>query len=362
MLHEIHFSILGPEFGGAIGLMFFLANSIAVSMYLIGFCESLLDCMQQYGNISGITSLRLNDIRIIATLGLVAILVLVLVGMAWITRVQIGLLALLIVSQVDFIVGTFLEPNDELRAKGFIGYNGTLMESNFWAQYTFNEESGQQHNFFSVFAVFFPAVTGIVAGANVSGDLKDPSDAIPKGTLLAIAVTAASYLSYGVLVAGCSLRYASGVIEEVWFADGTLNETLREELNITKTFDDCDGRKCHYGLVESQQMMEVMSAWGPMIYAGCFAATLSSAIGSLEGAPRVFQAISKDKLLPGLYFFAKGRGVNNDPIRGYILVTVIAQICILIGNLNIVSNTNSFIYKLCETNLFSYIKKTSPNI
>jgi hypothetical protein len=59
--------------------------------------------------------------------------------------------------------------------------------------------------------------------------------------------------------------------------------------NDVRTFDDCDGRDCQYGLIKSQQMMEVMSAWGPLIYAGCFAATLSSAIGSLEGAPRVFQ-------------------------------------------------------------------------
>lgn len=163
------------------------------------------------------------------------------------------------------------------------------MDSNLWQQYTFNEESGESHNFFSVFAVFFPAVTGIVAGANMSGDLKDPTTAIPKGTLLAIAVTCVTYLSYGVLCAGCSLRYASGIIEEVWFADGTLNETERERLNITRAFDDCEGRDCEYGLLKSQQMMEVMSAWGPLIYAGCFAATLSSAIGSLEGAPRVFQ-------------------------------------------------------------------------
>merc|ERR1719369_1354109 len=39
---------LGPEFGGAIGLMFTLANSIAVSMYIIGFAESLLDMLDEY--------------------------------------------------------------------------------------------------------------------------------------------------------------------------------------------------------------------------------------------------------------------------------------------------------------------------
>jgi len=91
----------GPEFGGAIGLMFFLANSIAVAMYLIGFCESLLDCITQYGDFSGITDERLNDIRIIGVVSLVAILILAITGLNWITRVQVALLALLIVSQVS---------------------------------------------------------------------------------------------------------------------------------------------------------------------------------------------------------------------------------------------------------------------
>ena len=77
-----------------------------------------------------------------------------------------------------------------------------------------------------------------------------------------------------------------------------------------------------------------MSAWGPLIYAGCFAATLSSAIASLVGAPRVFQAVCKDKIYPGLFFFAKGFGANNDPVNGYCLVFVISVICIIVGNLN----------------------------
>ena len=320
--------------------MFFLANSIAVSMYLIGFCESLLDCMQEYGGFTGITNDRLNDVRIIGVSALIAIFVLAITGMGWITRVQVGLLALLVISQVDFVIGTFIPPSDELTAKGFIGYKASLLESNLWSEYTQNEESGEKHNFFSVFAVFFPAVTGIVAGANMSGDLKDPSAAIPKGTLLSIFITCVSYLVYSVMAAGCSLRAASGILEEVHYAMGTLNATIAEDKNITRNFDDCAGRDCSYGLIYSQQMMEVMSAWGPLIYAGCFAATLSSAIGSLEGAPRVFQAISKDKLLPGLHLFAKGSGVNNDPVRGYVLVAAIALVCLLIGKLNIVSQFN----------------------
>jgi solute carrier family 12 sodium/potassium/chloride transporter 2 len=112
-----------------------------------------------------------------------------------------------------------------------------------------------------------------------------------------------------------------------------------------------------------------MSGWGPLIYAGCFAATLSSAISMLVGAPRIFQAVSKDKLFPGHYnvqliymknhnnivqvifkekkfnlnfpllssgleFFGVGYGVNNEPIRAYCVVFVISLTCILIGDLN----------------------------
>ena len=115
------------------------------------------------------------------------------------------------------------------------------------------------NSFFTVFAVFFPAVTGIVAGANLSGDLQDPATAIPKGTLLAIFFTMATYLVYGLMAGGCSIRYASGIIDEVHFARGTLNESIIEEKNITMSYDNCTGRVCDYGLIQSQQMMEVIA-------------------------------------------------------------------------------------------------------
>ena len=77
--------------------------------------------------------------------------------------------------------------------------------------------------------------------------------------------------------------------------------------------------------------MSLMAAWGPLIYVGCFAATLSSAIASLVGAPRVLQALAKDKLYPLLYLFEQGHGPNNDPVRGYFLVFIISFLCIMIG-------------------------------
>lgn len=82
------------------------------------------------------------------------------------------------------------------------------------------------------------------------------------------------------------------------------------------------------------QIMELVSVFGPLIYAGCFAATLSSALASLVSAPKVFQALCNDKLYPYIEFFGKGYGRNNEPVRGYILTFFIAIIFILIGQLD----------------------------
>ena len=96
------------------------------------------------------------------------ILVLAIIGMDWVTRVQKVLLVLLVFAQVDFVIGTFISPSHEKRAKGFVGWDFDVAKENFWSDYRPTKE-GQTFSFFSVFAVFFPAVTGIVAGANLSG-------------------------------------------------------------------------------------------------------------------------------------------------------------------------------------------------
>lgn len=298
---------LGPEFGGSIGLIFSLANAVACSMYVVGFCESMNDLLKSFGE--KIIDNSTQDVRIIGCITLLILLAVVVVGMEWEAKAQFGLLVILLLAIVDFVIGTFIGPKSDLDvAKGFVGYNMTVLKENFAPEY--RTQGGQEHNFFSVFSIFFPAATGILAGANISGDLKDPQKAIPKGTILAVIITTASYLVMAVLAGATMTRDATGNLADV--INGTLN------------FFECPTEGCKYGLLNNSQVVELVSVFGPLIYAGCFAATLSSALASLVSAPKVFQALCKDKLYPKIEWFARGYGKNNEPVRGYILTFFIA--------------------------------------
>jgi len=331
--------------------MFTLANSIAISMYIIGFCESLMDMLRAYtSNFTGIIDNGVNDVRIIGSCMLVVILVLAIVGMKWITRVQKLLLVLLVFSQLDFVIGCFFVMGPSEEAKGFTGWSYQTAEQNLGPQY-------QDETFWSVFSVFFPAVTGIVAGANMSGDLKDPASAIPNGTFGAIALTYVTYIIYGIFIGCTYLPDASGSVKELVY---TFNGTSEYEDEKLLSYTECDislrNVSCEYGSKNDQQTMTIISVTGYLIYFGCFAATLSSAIASLIGAPRVLQALAKDKLFPKVEFFAKGYGPNSDPVRGYVLVFTIALICVLIGDLNVVSSllSNFFVASYALINFSAF--------
>ncbi|KAJ7391818.1 hypothetical protein OS493_016107 [Desmophyllum pertusum] len=266
-----------------------------------------------------------NIIRIVGLATILLLLGVTLIGLEWVVRTQMFLLCILLVSIVDVIIGTLIGPqNDISRARGFTGLDYDLFKENFGPAYRDGE------NFFSVFAVFFPAATGILAGVNISGDLKDAQKGIPKGTLWAILISTIIYVALDWLAGACVLRDASGVVLAV--VNQTMNATTSAPLQHC-TVDNT----CQYGLMNDFQVMEKIAAWGPLVTGGIFAATLSSALASLVGAPKTFQALCKDNIFPGISSFGVGVGPGDEPRRGYILTFLIAGAFIAIGELNIIA-------------------------
>ncbi|XP_073977668.1 sodium chloride cotransporter 69 [Rhodnius prolixus] len=309
---------LGPEFGASIGLIFSLANAVACAMYAVGFCESLSDLLSTFD--LSIIDAGIQDTRIIGSITIFVLLGIVIIGMEWEAKAQIGLLVILLIAILDFFIGALMGPQSDLsKARGFLGFDTATLKENLWPDYRVSQ--GDNHDFFSVFSVFFPAASGFLAGANISGDLRDPQSAIPKGTILAIAITTASYVVMAILTGAMVVRDASGSVDDF----------------VNNTYTNCFNRTCEYGLQNSFQVMELVSAFGPLIYAGCFAATLSSALASLVSAPKVFQALCKDNLYPYITFFGKGYGKNGEPVRGYVLTFFISLAFILVGELNAIA-------------------------
>ncbi|NWJ09614.1 S12A2 protein, partial [Crypturellus undulatus] len=347
---------LGPEFGGAIGLIFAFANAVAVAMYVVGFAETVVELLKENG---ALMIDEMNDIRIIGAITVVILLGISVAGMEWEAKAQIVLLVILIIAIGDFVIGTFI-PLDSKKPKGFFGYKAEIFAENFGPDFR-NEET-----FFSVFAIFFPAATGILAGANISGDLADPQSAIPKGTLLAILITTLVYIGIAVSVGSCVVRDATGNVNNTIISELTNCTTAACKLNYD--FSSCQ-KECHYGLMNNFQVMSMVSGFAPLISAGIFSATLSSALASLVSAPKIFQAstdiaLCKDNIYPGFLMFAKGYGKNNEPLRGYLLTFLIALGFILIAELNVIAPiiSNFFLasYALINFSVFHASLAKSP--
>ncbi|KAG7476486.1 hypothetical protein MATL_G00083470 [Megalops atlanticus] len=340
---------LGPEFGGSIGLIFAFANAVAVAMYVVGFAETVVELLQ---GMDALMTDEVNDIRIIGTITIIVLLGISVAGMEWEAKAQIILLVILVMAIFNYFIGTFI-PMESKESRGFFGYNGEIMMANMGPDF-------RGETFFSVFAIFFPAATGILAGANISGDLADPQMAIPRGTLLAILITGIVYLGVAISSGSCIVRDATGS-----------NTTVSSQMHCTGVackfgydFSSCNGTKCDYGLQNDFQVMSVVSGFSPLITAGIFSATLSSALASLVSAPKVFQALCKDNIYPGLSMFAKGYGKNNEPLRGYILTFCIGLAFILIAELNVIAPiiSNFFLasYALINFSVFHASLANSP--
>jgi amino acid transporter len=306
--------VLGPDFGGSIGITLFLAQAVGVAFYVIGFTEALFTVLSPLlagFDVGGtpasdfVASIRLP--QIVASVVIVGLFALSFKGADVAIKAQYFVLAVLLLAVASFIVG------------GVIGFDAEQLKATSGP--TFDDDVG----FWTAFAIFFPATTGITAGANMSGDLKEPAHALPRGTLLAIGFTALVYAVQIVLMAGV-------------IPTGTLKETPFESL-------------------------QEMSVFGPLIMLGVFAATLSSALGSFLGAPRILQAMGKDRLMGVMVFFGKGSGETDEPRRATVLTLILAVGVVWAGDLNAVAGIISMFFLIAYgmINLSAFVESKSGN-
>ena len=193
----------------------------------------------------------------------------------------------------------------------FWGAGGTWSSDTF-AQSWFAGEGGE--GFWFAFAIFFPAVTGFTQGVSMSGDLRDPARSLPRGTFVAVGLATLVYL-------GVVLAYA-----------GTMPTSE---------------------LAANYEAMRGVARVPWLIDAGVIAATLSSAMASFLGAPRILQSLASDKIFRFLTLFAKGHGPSDNPRRGILLSACIALITIALGNLNVIAPVISMFF-LISYGLLNY--------
>ncbi len=276
---------LGLEFGGAIGLVLFLAQSVSVGFYCIGFGEI----------IAGLSGGGSGTAQIIAVVAIGALFVLAWLGADWATRFQFVVMGILILALFSFFLGGWFQWDDQIFHEN---WNAAASGQGFWV----------------LFAVFFPAVTGFTQGVSLSGDLEDPGKSLPLGTFLAVGVSILVYF-------GAALVFAGVLPQDILIND-----------------------LASMGRV----------AWLPiLITAGVFAATLSSAMASLLGAPRILQALAADKIFPILNPFAKGVGPANNPRRGVLLAVGVALLTVSLGNLNLIASVVAMFF-LISYGLLNY--------
>ncbi|MBP9854331.1 MAG: Na-K-Cl cotransporter [Candidatus Omnitrophica bacterium] len=255
---------LGIDAGAAVGLPLFLAQALGISFYITGFSESLVNL---YPNLS---------IKMVGALTLTIMALISSVSASMVLRVQFFIFILIIASLVSFFIGQVPISFPETQ----IG-SELILKKPFWV----------------VFAVFFPAVTGIEAGLSLSGDLKNPARSLPRGTLAAVLVSYVVYLAIPIYLT--SLHLPQDI------------------------------------LMTTPMIMKDIARWDKLVIYGLWGAALSSGIGALLGAPRTLQSLAADRVLPR--WVGLGFGKNNDPHIALLFTFIVALAGIALGNLNAIA-------------------------
>jgi amino acid transporter len=276
---------LGLEFGGAIGIVLFLAQSVSIAFYCMGFGEAIAAMFPREINLYS---------QMVAAMAVSFLFVFAWLGADWATRFQYVVMALLGLALFSFFTG------------GLAGWKAEMLVQNW--------PTTAAVPFWLLFAIFFPAVTGFTQGVSMSGDLRDPGRSLPLGTFLAVGISIVVYFSVAVVFAGVLPN------------------------NILAS---------NYGA------MKQVAGFGFLIDTGVIAATLSSAMASFLGAPRILQSLAGDRIIPFLNPLAKGHGPQGNPRRGVLLSAFIAFVTIGLGNLNVIAPVVSMFF-LISYGLLNY--------
>ena len=277
----------GVNIGASIGLALYLSQAISVAFYIIAFAESFEAIkpwvLSEFGY-------EIYDNRLFSVPAL-----LLLIGLMVTKGADLGMKALYVVVAILFVslIMFFIGTTDYAST-----FDSTVLFKNV------DTDKG----FFFVFAIIFPAFTGMTAGVGLSGDLKDPKKSIPMGTLAATII---------------------GMIIYIFIA-----------LKLAYSASPND-------LVNDQLVMSKIAYWGPIIPLGLAAATISSALGSFMVAPRTLQAIGSDDVIPNQKvneFVSKGTVKNNEPKNATIITAGIAIIFVLMGDVNAVAEVISMFF------------------
>ncbi|KAF2949806.1 cation-chloride cotransporter 2 [Oryza sativa Japonica Group] len=324
---------LGPEVGVSIGLCFFLGNAVAGAMYVLGAVETFLDAVPSAeffqesvtvvtntfvngtaaGNATTISTPNLHDLQVYGIIVTILLCFIVFGGVKIINKVAPAFLIPVLFSILCIYIGVFIAPRPNA-SKWITGLSITTLKDNWSSDYQRTNNAGVPDpngsiywDFNALLGLYFPAVTGIMAGSNRSASLKDTQRSIPIGTLHATISTTMMYLLSVFLFGALSTR------------EGLLTDRL----------------------------LCAAVAWPSpaVVYAGIILSTLGAALQSLTGAPRLLAAIANDDILPVLNYFKAYEG--SEPHVATLFTSFICISCVIIGNLDVITPTITMFFLLC---------------
>lgn len=316
---------LGPEFGGSIGLMFFLAKIFACGGYVLGLVEAILDVFGADPDSSVSTGVRVLPqgywyTVLYSSVILLLCLLVCLVGAHIYSRTAFVILLVVTVSLLSvFISSVAVKPQEFIITHhglgnqtlhynaSYTGFSATTLKNNLGPGYSLDYSTNSVMSFATVFAVMFTSCTGIMAGANMSGELKNPSVAIPKGTIIAVSYTFIVYVLLFLMISA------------------TCDRTL---------------------LIQDYGFLQRINLWPPFVTIGIYCASLSAAMCAMIGASRILHALALDHLFGLPLAPAAITSASGNPWVAVLFTWGLTQCVVFAGELNAIAGLVTVFYLL----------------